>query len=81
MDKRVVFQPTQGGVAQIVGALDEGAKPPVGLGPFETQGRIVEFASLIKVTPRYVLYREVMHERPKNHLGHVTGGGFDQAQR
>lgn len=62
MTKRVVFEPTQGprkGLPHILGTLEDETQPPEFLNGFHEGGRRIEFASLIKVTPRFVLYREV----------------------
>ena len=71
--KRLVFIHTQGphaGLHQILGVADEF---PEGAEKFEAMGRVVEFASLIKMTTRAAFYREVI--KP------MSFGSFDPRQR
>ena len=64
--KRIVFQHTKGplaGLYAIMGltsdfGLKEGQALPQEAEGFEAQGRLITFAGLVKVTPRYALYRE-----------------------
>lgn len=55
-EKRIVFQHPDG-LCQIWGVAEAGINLPVVLGPFEALGRAVEFASLVKVTPRMAIYK------------------------
>ena len=65
-DKLVLFQHTAGpltGLYSIMGRVSSlGIKPgqtlPTDARNFTAQGRTIPFASLVKVTPTYVLYRE-----------------------
>ena len=81
-DKRVLFQHTTGplaGLHAIMGCVSGlGLKPgqilPTEATNFTAQGRTIPFASLVKVTPRYVLYREPLEfGKPAR--------GFDRSQR
>jgi hypothetical protein len=54
--KRVVFIHPDG-VHEICGVVDQ---YPITLGPFPTRGRLVAFASVIRVTARAVFYKEPM---------------------
>jgi len=68
--KRVVFLHTQGshaGLHQIIGTVEDTAYPPCLEGPFQVGSRQVAFASLIRITPHTVLYREVM--KPTGRFG------------
>jgi hypothetical protein len=61
--KRIVFQHTKGklaGLHAIMGlSTDFGlAALPQSAEGFEAHGRVIPFAGLVKVTPRYALYRE-----------------------
>lgn len=76
-NQRVVFQHVHGphpGLFQIGGHTNDfnGQQPPDILGPFKALGRSVT-ASLVRSTPRYVLYREIA---PPKGLGR-----FDRRQR
>ncbi len=68
--KRIVLEHTQDewkGMHQIIGLID--ALPPSHLSNFRVaEGPVIAFASLISVTPRFVLYREAF-ELPKGKLG------------
>jgi hypothetical protein len=70
--KRLVFEATQGqhkGMHCIIGHTGQiGNQLPEHLMPFEFLGRVVEFAGLIKVTPKYALYRETF-PKPKGKFG------------
>lgn len=73
--KKVVLEHTQGpfaGQHQILGQLEllvlGGLAIPESLEHFEAMGRHVEFASLINVGPRVVLYREAF-PKPTGRLG------------
>jgi hypothetical protein len=81
-DKIVVFAHTQGplaGLHAIMGrvsslGLKEGQPLPEEAQNFVAQGRAIPFAGLVKVTNRYVLYREPLEfNRPAR--------GFDRSQR
>lgn len=62
MSKRVVFMDR--GVPTIVGVLEPDETVPVATdGPFEVNGRTVQFASLVRVTPRAVFFKEPMVPR------------------
>jgi hypothetical protein len=66
--KRIVFEHTQGRLAGLIAimgltdqfGLEEGQALPTEAEGFEAQGRVIPFAGLIKVTPKYALYREPM---------------------
>ena len=82
VDKVVLFQHTQGplaGLHAIMGRVSSlGLKPeqplPTDARNFTAQGRLIPFAGLVKVTPRYVLYREPLEfGKPAR--------GFDRNQR
>lgn len=81
-DKRVVFQHTTGphaGLHAIMGCVSglgikEGQTLPTEAKGFVAQGRTIPFASLVKVTRAYVLYREPMtFGKPAR--------GFDRSQQ
>ena len=81
-DKLVLFQHTTGphaGLYSIMGrvsnlGLKEGQSLPTDARNFTAQGRTIPFAGLVKVTPRYVLYREPLEfGKPAR--------GFDRSQR
>jgi hypothetical protein len=63
---RIVFEHTQGpyaGLLGIMGLISDFGLPsdqplPEYAEGFEAQGRVITFAGLVKVTPRYALYRE-----------------------
>ncbi len=57
--KRIVFIHPDG-LFQIMGTDDGMAKLPVVAEEFEAGGRLVEFASLVRVTPRAAYYKEPM---------------------
>ena len=80
-DKRIVFQHTQGplaGLYRIMGVCSEfGLKPdealPSAAEGFEVAGTVIEFASLVRDTGRWALYRELIpFEKPQK--------GFDERQ-
>lgn len=81
--KRIVFQHVHGpltGLYAIMGLTDQfGLKPgqalPTEAEGFEAQGRVVEFAGLVKVTNRYALYREPLE------FGGKKSRGFDARQQ
>jgi len=82
--KRVVFIGTEGpgkGIPQIRGYFgEEDGLPPEFVDRFTgIADRHVPFASLVKVTPRYVLYREVF-AAPKGQFG-VTMESWHPDQR
>lgn len=84
--RRVVLEHTQGphkGLTQILGNAEEltmGNRPlPEFLPAMSVLGRDVEFASLIRVTPRMVIYREVF-PAPKGRFGQ-TMTSFHPEQR
>ena len=79
VSKRLVLQHTQGpfkGLEQIVGIAEDVPEFLAQLVVFE---RLVDFASLVKVAPRFVLYREVA-PKPRGRFGQVMEG-FDPNQR
>lgn len=63
IEKRLVLTYTSGrlkGISQIVGLAPDQPLEAVP-GPFAVEnGQVVDFASLIRITPRIVEYREVM---------------------
>ena len=81
--KRVIFLETQGprkGLHHILGAdTFEGGKVPETATGFVVRAREIEFASLVKVTPRAVWYREAF-PRPTGRFGQ-TMDSFHPEQR
>lgn len=62
--KRVVFEHPDG-LAQILGYVPDGGTVPIviplqGMPAMELRGRVVAFASLVRMTPRAAFYREPM---------------------
>lgn len=79
MDKRIIFEHTQGplkGICEIIALMSQipdGKLPEVLVAGDTTRGRAITGASLLKVTRTYALYREFFD------WGHKTDG-FHAAQ-